>query len=92
MNLTDSTRQNYGVAVLQHSDKIEINPPLKENNPRIPAPYGDEIFYYAQVDLIREAAKGSQWGWCEVRPDVIVGMFSSKIHVDPTSRSYGTNQ
>lgn len=53
---------NYGVAVFQHIDKIQINPPLKEENPRIPAPYGDEIFYYAQVDQVREAAKGKQWG------------------------------
>lgn len=46
---------------------------MKENNPRVSTPYGDEIFYYAQVDLVREAAKGKQWGWCEVRPDVIIG-------------------
>jgi hypothetical protein len=54
-------------------DKIEISPPLNEDNPRIPSPYGDEIFYYDQVDLIREAAKGKSWKWCEVRPDQIIG-------------------
>ncbi|OQE40206.1 hypothetical protein PENCOP_c006G04608 [Penicillium coprophilum] len=64
---------NYGVAVFQHMDKIEIKPPLREDNPRIPSPYGDEIFYYDQVDLIKEAAKGKSWKWCEVRPDQIVG-------------------
>ncbi|KAJ5360104.1 hypothetical protein N7517_009295 [Penicillium concentricum] len=64
---------NYGVAVFQHMDKIEINPPLREDNPRIPSPYGDEIFYYDQVDLIKEAAKGKSWKWCEVRPDQIIG-------------------
>jgi hypothetical protein len=57
-------------------DKIEINPPLRENNPRIPPPYGDEIFYYDQVDLIKEAAKGKSWKWCEVRPDQIIGESS----------------
>lgn len=25
------------------------------------------------MDLVQEAAKGKQWGWCEVRPDVIIG-------------------
>lgn len=58
-------------------DKIEINPPLKEDNPRLPSPIGDEIFYYDQVDVIREAAKGKSWKWCEVRPDQIIGTFSS---------------
>jgi hypothetical protein len=54
-------------------DKIEIKPPLREDNPRIPSPWGDEIFYYPQVDLIKEAVKGKQWRWCEVRPDQIIG-------------------
>ncbi|KAB8071390.1 hypothetical protein BDV29DRAFT_159552 [Aspergillus leporis] len=44
---------NYGVAVFRYQDKIEINPPLREDNPRIPSPWGYEIFYYAQVDLIK---------------------------------------
>ncbi|KAH0428099.1 3-oxo-Delta(4, 5)-steroid 5-beta-reductase-like protein [Colletotrichum camelliae] len=64
---------NYGVAVFRFQDKIEINPPLKESHPRIPSPYGDEIFYYGQVDIIKEAQKGKHWKWCEVRPDAIVG-------------------
>ncbi|KAK1458594.1 SirQ [Colletotrichum cuscutae] len=64
---------SYGVAVFQHQDKIEINPPLKESQPRIPSPYGDEIFYYGQVDAIEELQKGKSWRWCEVRPDAIVG-------------------
>ncbi|KAJ5882644.1 uncharacterized protein N7529_001316 [Penicillium soppii] len=52
------TLENYGVAVFQYKDQIEINPQLEEDSPRIPSPYGDEIFYYAQVDLIKNAAKG----------------------------------
>ncbi|KAK1520283.1 heterokaryon incompatibility protein [Colletotrichum costaricense] len=64
---------SYGVAVFQHQDKIEIHPPLKESQPRIPSPYGDEIFYYGQVDAIEELQKGKSWRWCEVRPDAIVG-------------------
>ncbi|KAJ5196062.1 hypothetical protein N7449_006541 [Penicillium cf. viridicatum] len=64
---------NYGVAVFRFQEHIEINPPLREDNPRIPSPWGDEIFYYAQVDLIKEANKGKSWKWCKVRPDQIVG-------------------
>ncbi|CAG8111848.1 unnamed protein product [Penicillium salamii] len=74
---------NYGVAVFRFQEHIEINPPLREDNPRIPSPWGDEIFYYAQVDLIKEANKGKSWKWCEARPDQIVG------HVPvPTSMTY----
>ncbi|OJJ68638.1 hypothetical protein ASPBRDRAFT_659066 [Aspergillus brasiliensis CBS 101740] len=68
---------NYGVAVFQHIDKITFQTPLREDAPRVPSPYGDEIFYYGQVDLIREAAQGKSWGWCEVRPDQIIGHVPS---------------
>ncbi|PWY85821.1 hypothetical protein BO94DRAFT_586379 [Aspergillus sclerotioniger CBS 115572] len=54
---------NYGVAVFQHLDKLTFPTPLKENAPR--------------VDLIREAAQGKRWGWCEVRPDAIIGHVPS---------------
>jgi hypothetical protein len=70
--LTDQSK-NYGVAVFRFQEHIELNPPLREDNPRIPPPWGDEIFYYAQVDLLKEANKGKSWKWCEVRPDMIIG-------------------
>ncbi|KAJ5279022.1 hypothetical protein N7478_004394 [Penicillium angulare] len=74
---------NYGVAVFRFQEHIEITPPLREDNPRISSPWGDEIFYYAQVDLVKEANKGKSWKWCEVRPDQIVG------HVPiPTSMTF----
>ena len=63
----------YGVAVFRYMDKINWTTPMREDAPRVPSPYGDEIFYYPQVDLIKEAAKGKSWAWCEVRPDQIVG-------------------
>jgi hypothetical protein len=74
--------QNYGVAVFRFQEHIEINPPLREDNPRIPSPWGDEIFYYAQVDLIKEANRGKSWKWCEVRPDQIVGTYSCFLGFD----------
>ncbi|KAJ5106604.1 hypothetical protein N7456_003279 [Penicillium angulare] len=78
--------QNYGVAVFRFQEHIDITPPLREDNPRIPSPWGDEIFYYAQVDLIKEANKGQSWKWCEVRPDQIVGhvpITTSMTYVEP---------
>ncbi|OJJ08151.1 hypothetical protein ASPVEDRAFT_34326 [Aspergillus versicolor CBS 583.65] len=84
--LLQTGTNNYGVAVFQYMDKIEINPPLREDQPRIPSPWGDEIFYYDQVDLIKKAAKGKQWRWCEVRPDQIVGhvpAVTSMTYVEP---------
>ncbi|EXF82147.1 hypothetical protein CFIO01_00661 [Colletotrichum fioriniae PJ7] len=80
---------SYGVAVFQHQDKIEIHPPLKESQARIPSPYGDEIFYYGQVDAIKELQKGKSWRWCEVRPDAIVGFVpgttSIMTFLEPTA-------
>ncbi|KAL0782129.1 hypothetical protein CaCOL14_000035 [Colletotrichum acutatum] len=80
---------SYGVAVFQHQDEIEIHPPLKESQPRIPSPYGDEIFYYGQVDAIKELQKGKSWRWCEVRPDAIVGFVpgttSIMTFLEPTA-------
>ncbi|KAL2785629.1 hypothetical protein BJX66DRAFT_314465 [Aspergillus keveii] len=84
--LLQTGTNNYGVAVFQYMDKIEIKPPLREDNPRIPSPWGDEIFYYPQVDLIKEAVKGKQWRWCEVRPDQIIGhvpAVTSMTYVEP---------
>lgn len=69
-------------------DKIKINPPLREDNPRIPSPWGDEIFYYTQVNLIKEAAQGKEWRWCEVCPDQIirhVPAVTSMTYVKPVA-------
>jgi hypothetical protein len=66
-----------------HPEHIEIKPPLKESQPRIPSPYGDSIFYYNQVDLIREVQAGKSWKWCEVRPDCINGESTILSHYPP---------
>ncbi|KAI9924117.1 hypothetical protein MW887_007357 [Aspergillus wentii] len=48
--------------------------PLKEDLPRLSAEYAKDLFYYHQVDLLHELSAGKSWAWCEVRPDVIVGI------------------
>ncbi|KAK1985273.1 hypothetical protein LZ30DRAFT_810358 [Colletotrichum cereale] len=62
--------KGYGVT---HPNEIEILPPLKEDLPRIPAPWADGIFYYAQYDALEELSRGKPWTFSEIRPDAIVG-------------------
>ncbi|RAL02178.1 SDR family oxidoreductase [Aspergillus ibericus CBS 121593] len=63
----------YGVYLL---DKFPFRDqvPLKEDLPRVPAEYAQDLFYYHEVDLLQELSTGKRWSWCEVRPDVIVGV------------------
>ncbi|XRM46315.1 hypothetical protein ABZX51_009358 [Aspergillus tubingensis] len=63
----------YGVYLL---DKFPFRCqiPLKEDLPRVPAEYAKDLFYYHEVDLLHELCIGKTWSWCEVRPDVIVGL------------------
>ncbi|TKA73904.1 hypothetical protein B0A49_05021 [Cryomyces minteri] len=60
----------YGV---EFHDEVDYNPPLKESSPRIPQPHASNIFYYAQYDLMTQAAQGKNWTFCEIRPDAIIG-------------------
>ncbi|KAF7586306.1 hypothetical protein BBP40_009088 [Aspergillus hancockii] len=62
--------KGYG---LEFPDKVNIQPPLYENMPRIPEPWRSNIFYYDQYDLLMELSKGSKWTFSEIRPDGIVG-------------------
>ncbi|TKA60631.1 hypothetical protein B0A55_10590 [Friedmanniomyces simplex] len=69
--LTNATGgKAYGV---EFSDKVPYNPPLSESLPRIPEPYADNIFYYAQHDIMLRASAQKPWTFCEIRPDAIVG-------------------
>lgn len=62
----------YGVHLIENFPfKTEL--PLKESLPRIPEPYASEMFYYNQLDTLTTLARGKDWTWCEVIPDVIVG-------------------
>lgn len=52
-----------------NADKL----PLKENLGPIAEPYASQLFYYPQIELLKELSKGKGWTWCEVIPDVVVG-------------------
>ncbi|GFF49135.1 uncharacterized protein C757.02c [Aspergillus udagawae] len=66
--------KGYG---LEFPDKVQIQPPLHEDLPRIPEPWRSKIFYYDQYDLLMELSKGSKWTFSEIRPDGIVGFAPS---------------
>jgi hypothetical protein len=61
--------KGYG---LEFQDKLQVQPPLYEDLPRIPEPWRSKIFYYDQYDLLMELSKGSKWTFSEIRPDGIV--------------------
>ncbi|KAK1690118.1 hypothetical protein BDP55DRAFT_701353 [Colletotrichum godetiae] len=50
-----------------------LRTPLREDAPRIPRPWADEVFYYAQHDLLQELSRGKGRTFSEIRPDGIVG-------------------
>ncbi|KAF2810070.1 uncharacterized protein BDZ99DRAFT_570697 [Mytilinidion resinicola] len=62
----------YGIHLLDkfpYPDKL----PLREDLPPIAEPYVSQLFYYNQIDCLKRLGKGKKWGWCEVRPDNIIG-------------------
>ncbi|KAL4881842.1 hypothetical protein BJY04DRAFT_188185 [Aspergillus karnatakaensis] len=67
----------YGV---EWPDKIPINPPLREDFPRVPEPYASKVFYYTQYDVLKELSSqpGCTWTFSEIRPDGIVGFAPGK--------------
>lgn len=62
--------KGYG---LEFPNQVKIQPPLHEQMPRIPEPWRNNIFYYAQYDLLMELSKSANWTFSEIRPDGIVG-------------------
>ncbi|GFP58591.1 hypothetical protein ACSS6W_005860 [Trichoderma asperelloides] len=47
--------------------------PAKESDPRIPQPYEEQVFYYAQHDLLQKLSAGKNWRFAEIRPDLVIG-------------------
>ncbi|KAL6792232.1 hypothetical protein GGI42DRAFT_179751 [Trichoderma sp. SZMC 28013] len=47
--------------------------PAKETDPRIPQPYEDQVFYYAQYDALQRLSAGKSWRFAEIRPDLVIG-------------------
>ncbi|KAL7815851.1 hypothetical protein V8C26DRAFT_107628 [Trichoderma gracile] len=47
--------------------------PAKETDPRIPQPYQDQVFYYAQYDALQRLSADKNWRFAEIRPDLVIG-------------------
>ncbi|PVH71175.1 hypothetical protein DL98DRAFT_563980 [Cadophora sp. DSE1049] len=52
---------------------LKLNTPFKEFLPRIPSPYAESVFYYSQVDVLKELSASRSWTFTEIRPDVVIG-------------------
>lgn len=48
-------------------------PPFKEDAPRVEGVDAAPVFYYPQLDWLKDFAANKAWSWTETRPDVIVG-------------------
>ncbi|KZL65982.1 SirQ protein [Colletotrichum tofieldiae] len=67
----------YGLHLMESRPRDGFSPPYKETMPEIPQPFRDELFYYAQLDWLGAYAADKKWGWCETRPDIVVGFAPS---------------
>jgi len=57
----------------EFGNAIQQKLPLKESTPRLGPPYGEHIFYYPQIDALKELSEGKKWAFADIRPDAIVG-------------------
>ncbi|KAK4945647.1 hypothetical protein LTR10_015266 [Elasticomyces elasticus] len=64
--------QIYGVHMLDQFPFADVLP-IKEDAPPLPKPWINELFYYDQINCLKDMSRGKQWTWCEVRPDNIIG-------------------
>ena len=62
---------------MQFPKEVNIQPPLREDLPRIPEPWASKVFYYAQYDLLEALSRGKSWTFSEIRPDGIIGYAPS---------------
>jgi nucleoside-diphosphate-sugar epimerase len=65
----------YGCHLLattpQYGGTPGIEPPYREDMPRLKQPYEDMLFYHPQIDWVSDYAKDKKWNWCDTRPDIV---------------------
>ncbi|KAM0511408.1 hypothetical protein ACHAPE_009923 [Trichoderma viride] len=66
-----AVERSYGFIHVPHLGFPKV--PAKESDPRIPQPYEDQVFYYAQHDSLQELSAGKNWRFAEIRPDLVIG-------------------
>ncbi|KXJ96353.1 hypothetical protein Micbo1qcDRAFT_210679 [Microdochium bolleyi] len=71
--------KTYGCHLLDEHPTDYIHVPLREDMPRLRQPHHNQLFYYPQLDWLAEfSAGGKTWGWCDTRPDIIVGFVPNQ--------------
>jgi hypothetical protein len=55
-----------------------LQPPFREDGPRLEGPGAETLFYYPQLDALRELGERRPWSWLETRPDIIVGFVPNQ--------------
>lgn len=63
--------KSYGFVHVPHLGFPKV--PAKETDPRIPQPYQDQVFYYAQYDALQRLSVEKSWSFAEIRPDLVIG-------------------
>lgn len=72
ITLNQGILQAYGVHLIDEFP-FKNYLPMKETLPRIPEPYASQMFYYNQLDLLKQMSQGKAWTFIDLIPDVIIG-------------------
>ncbi|KAI1500240.1 hypothetical protein F5X99DRAFT_386906 [Biscogniauxia marginata] len=67
----------YGCHLLENRPRDTFIPPLHEDTPRLKAP-DDNLFYYGQLDWLKDYSADKKWNWNEPRPDLIIGFVPNQ--------------
>lgn len=70
--------KHYGCHLLEDHPTDYIHVPLSESMPRLKQPYHDKLFYYPQLDWLKEYAADKKWAWNDTRPDIIIGFVPNQ--------------
>lgn len=70
--------KHYGCHLLENHPTDDIHVPLSEYMPRLKQPHHDKLFYYPQLDWLKDYAADKKWYWNDTRPDIIIGFVPNQ--------------
>ncbi|KAI4593137.1 hypothetical protein KJ359_010061 [Pestalotiopsis sp. 9143b] len=70
--------KHYGCHLLENHPTDDIHVPLAESMPRLKQPHHDKLFYYPQLDWLKDYAADKKWYWNDTRPDIIIGFVPNQ--------------
>lgn len=77
MVVNQTGSKSYGCHLLRNRPSYLV-PPYKEDTPRMEGDAGATLFYYPQLDWLKEYAKDKSWSWIETRPDIVLGFVPNQ--------------